>query len=135
MTTRLIAVVAAAAVGIGLAGCGESGSSKSGGASSSSGSGAGGQTVASTMTFGGPAEFKTRPDGLPGIEQTYGVSFGRFVTTDTGGPVTVNQLKNGQIQVANLFTTDPAPPERAAQHLARLREITRATNPPKETRP
>ena len=30
-------------------------------------------TVASKMIFGGPAEFKTRPDGIPGLKKIYGV--------------------------------------------------------------
>ncbi len=38
------------------------------------------------------------------------MEFGQFKVTDTGGPVTVNALKNGQIDAANLFSTDPAIP-------------------------
>ena len=60
------------------------------------------------MTFGGPPEFKTRPDGIPGLKKNYGVEFGKYTVTDTGGPVTVNALKRGQIQAADLFTTDPS---------------------------
>ena len=60
------------------------------------------------MIMGGPAEFKTRAAGLLGLKEKYGVEFGQFKVTDTGGPVTVNALKNGQIDAANLFTTDPA---------------------------
>ena len=60
------------------------------------------------MVFGGPPEFKTRTDGIPGLEKTYGVKFGKYTVTDVGGPVTVNALKRGQIDAADLFTTDPA---------------------------
>jgi len=59
------------------------------------------------LVFGGPSEFQTRPDGLPGIAETYGCTFGEFRALDTGGPLTVTALEDGTIQVANLFTTDP----------------------------
>lgn len=64
--------------------------------------------VAGDLTFGGPPEFKTRPDGLPGIKKTYGVEFGSYKTLDAGGPLTVNALKNGQIDAGDIFTTDPS---------------------------
>lgn len=101
------ALAAAAVVGFALAGCGQSGSS-TGSSSSSGDSSAGGDTIASTMIMGGPPELKQRADGLPGFEKNYGVVFGKYTTTDTGGPVTVNALKQGKIDVADIFTTDPA---------------------------
>jgi osmoprotectant transport system substrate-binding protein len=64
--------------------------------------------VAGKLTFGGPPEFKTRPDGIPGLKQDYGVTFGSYKTLDAGGPLTVNGLKNGQVDAADIFTTDPA---------------------------
>lgn len=100
---NLIAVGAVAALTFGLAACGKDSTKTD---SSSSGSGAG--TVASKLIMGGPPEFKTRADGLPGLEKNYGVVFGKYTVTDTGGPVTVNALKNGQIDAADLFTTDPS---------------------------
>jgi glycine betaine/choline ABC-type transport system substrate-binding protein len=99
MKTKLIAVASiATALAMGLAGCGSSSSSdkKSGG------------TIASQMIFGGPPEFKTRPDGIPGLKKNYGVSFGKYTVTDVGGPVTVNALKRGQVDAVDLFTTDPS---------------------------
>jgi glycine betaine/choline ABC-type transport system substrate-binding protein len=75
---------------------------------SSSGSGSGGNTVASGMIMGGPPEFKTRTDGIPGLKRVYGVEFGQYKVTDVGGPVTVNALKRGQVDAADLFTTDPS---------------------------
>ena len=68
----------------------------------------GGGTIASQMIFGGPPEFKTRPDGIPGLEKNYGVEFGKYTVTDVGGPVTVNALKRGQVDAVDLFTTDPS---------------------------
>src|SRR6478752_7275340 len=100
MKTTLIALAAiATTLTMGLSGCGSNASS-----SSSSGNG----TVASQMIFGGPPEFKTRPDGIPGLKKNYGVEFGKYVVTDVGEPMTVNALKRGQIDAADLFTTDPA---------------------------
>lgn len=64
--------------------------------------------VAKDLTFGGPPEFKTRPDGIPGLKKHYGVDFGSYKTLDAGGPLTVNALKNGQIDAGDIFTTDPA---------------------------
>ena len=100
MKTKLIAVAAiATSLTMGLSGCGSSDSS-----SSSEGDG----SIASQMIFGGPPEFKTRSDGIPGLEENYGVTFGKYTVTDTGGPVTVNALKRGQVDAVDLFTTDPA---------------------------
>jgi glycine betaine/choline ABC-type transport system substrate-binding protein len=89
-----------------LAACGESGSSGSGGSGSSSGGGD--DTIAANLILGGPPEFKTRVDGVPGLEKTYGVTFGEFRELDAGGPLTINALKNGQIDAADIFTTDPS---------------------------
>ncbi len=103
MKNTLVAIASAATLSLVVAGCGsDSGSSGSGSESS------GGGTIAENMVFGGPPEFKTRADGIPGIEETYGVTFGKYTVTDVGGPVTVNALKRGQIDAADLFTTDPA---------------------------
>jgi glycine betaine/choline ABC-type transport system substrate-binding protein len=101
MKTKIAALAAAATVlTMAVTGCGssspDSSSSKDGG------------TIASQMIFGGPPEFKTRPDGIPGLEKNYGVSFGKYTVTDVGGPVTVNALKRGQVDAADLFTTDPS---------------------------
>lgn len=85
--------------------CGSSGSSGTNGTAANSAGGT--STVASQMTFGGPPEFKTRPDGIPGLQKTYSITFKGYRPLDAGGPLTVNALKNGQIQAGDLFTTDP----------------------------
>ncbi|MCW2492958.1 MAG: glycine/betaine transporter substrate-binding protein, partial [Frankiales bacterium] len=103
----LMLAAAAAALTLGLSACGADSSKTSSGGSTSSGS-AGTTTIASKLIMGGPPEFKTRPDGLPGLKKNYGVVFGKYTVTDTGGPVTVSSLKNGQIDAADLFTTDPS---------------------------
>lgn len=60
-----------------------------------------------TITFGGPPEFQERPDGIPGIEATYGCTFAGYSSLDVGGPLTVTALRDGTVQAADLFTTDP----------------------------
>jgi osmoprotectant transport system substrate-binding protein len=62
--------------------------------------------VAKDLVFGGPPEFKTRAAGIPGLTAKYGVTFKEFKPLDVAGPLTVNALKNGQVQAANLFSTD-----------------------------
>jgi osmoprotectant transport system substrate-binding protein len=64
--------------------------------------------VADQLTFGGPPECRTRQLCLVGLADTYGLTFGEFVTLDTGGPLTREALKEGVVDVALMFTTDPA---------------------------
>jgi osmoprotectant transport system substrate-binding protein len=64
--------------------------------------------LAPTWVLGGPPEFQTRPDGIPGLQSVYGLNFKEFKALDVGGPLTVGALKSGQVQAADLFTTDPA---------------------------
>ncbi len=61
---------------------------------------------ASKLTLGAPAQFKTRPDGVPALKSVYGVTFGRFTPLAAGGAITVNALKNGTIDAADIFSTD-----------------------------
>ena len=62
--------------------------------------------VAGKLTFGAPAQFQTRPDGIPALKSVYGVTFGRFTKLGTAGTITVNALKNGTIDAADIFSTD-----------------------------
>jgi osmoprotectant transport system substrate-binding protein len=64
--------------------------------------------VAKDLVLGGPPEFKTRKQGVVGLKSEYGVEFKSFKSLDVAGPITVSALKKGDIQAANLFTTDPA---------------------------
>lgn len=66
--------------------------------------------VASTFILGGPPEWATRPTGVPGLKEKYGLTFKEFKPLDTGGPLTVGALTSDQIQAGNLFTTDAAIP-------------------------
>lgn len=64
--------------------------------------------VAKDMVLGGPPEFKTRQQGVVGLKSIYGVEFKEFKSLDVGGPITVAALDKGDVQAANLFSTDPA---------------------------
>jgi len=66
--------------------------------------------VASTFILGGPPEWATRPTGVPGLKEKYGLTFKEFKALDAGGPLTLNALLSDQIQAGNLFTTDAAIP-------------------------
>jgi len=68
------------------------------------------QPHAKDLTLGGPPEWKTRPTGVPGLKKLYNLDFKSFRALDTGGPLTVQALKYGQVDAANLFTTDPSIP-------------------------
>ncbi len=63
--------------------------------------------VAKDLTLGGPPEWKTRATGVPGLKKIYDVEFGSFRELDAGGPLSINALKTGQVDAANIFTTDP----------------------------
>ena len=69
------------------------------------GGGGGGETVASQLTLGGPPECPERPFCLPGLKDVYGIEFGEFKPLDVGGPLTVEALRNGDIDVGLLFST------------------------------
>jgi osmoprotectant transport system substrate-binding protein len=84
--------------------------------------------IAGRLTFGGPPEFKIRPDGVPGLAKTYGVTFGTFKSLDAGGPLTVNALKNGQVDAADIFTTDPSIPTNGFVVLADPKNLYAAQN-------
>lgn len=62
------------------------------------------------LVMGGPPELQTRVDGLPGFKKNYNCVFGSFKSLDAGGPLTVKALKNGDVQAADIFTTDPSIP-------------------------
>jgi osmoprotectant transport system substrate-binding protein len=64
--------------------------------------------IAGQLTIAGPSEFKTREQGLVGLQEKYGLKFKKFQPFDAGAQATlVKLLKNNSIQAADLFTTDP----------------------------
>jgi len=78
------------------------------GGSSPAPSNGAGPTIASQLVLGGPPECPEREFCLIGLEETYGLEFKEFRPLDAGGPLTVEALKSGDIEVGLLFTSDPA---------------------------
>jgi osmoprotectant transport system substrate-binding protein len=62
---------------------------------------------ASQMVLGGPPEFKSRQEGLLGLQSLYGLHFKSFQALDESGPITFSALQNGKVQAADVFTTTP----------------------------
>lgn len=58
------------------------------------------------VTLGGPPECPKRPFCQPGLEKTYGMKIGNFRSLDAGGPLTKQALKQGQIDVGLVFSSD-----------------------------
>jgi osmoprotectant transport system substrate-binding protein len=70
--------------------------------------------VASKLTFGGPPECETRDLCLGTVEQSkYGLNFSDIKKLDAGGPITVQALEDGDIDVALLFTGSSVIPKDA----------------------
>ena len=65
-------------------------------------------TNAGTLTLGGNSELRTRPYGPTGLSDLYGVTVNFTPIEDSGGPLTVKALKDGDIQLANIYSSDPA---------------------------
>lgn len=63
--------------------------------------------VAKDLVLGGPPEWKTRETGVPGLKKVYGLNFKSYKSLDAGGPLTINALKAGQVDAADVFSTDP----------------------------
>jgi len=62
--------------------------------------------VASKLTLGGPPECPTFAGCLPGLKSVYGLNFAGFKSLDEAGPLSVAALKNGEVQVVELFSSD-----------------------------
>lgn len=64
-----------------------------------------------TLRIGGNPELAERPYGPKGLTSAYGVPADRlsFVAiSDGGGPLTVKALKEGQVDLADIYSTTPA---------------------------
>ena len=64
--------------------------------------------MASRLVIGGPPECPTCPLCLLALQRGYGLRFKEFVPLDAGGPLTRQALDTRAIDVALLFTSDPA---------------------------
>jgi osmoprotectant transport system substrate-binding protein len=62
------------------------------------------KAVAGDLVFGGTQEFLTRPDGLPGLTETYGIEFAEARGMDPG--IMYQALDTDQVDVISAFATD-----------------------------
>ncbi|MFE3035901.1 ABC transporter substrate-binding protein [Streptomyces canus] len=58
------------------------------------------------LVIGAAPEVKKRRVGAVGLKEVYGVEFKEFKSLDSDGPLVKGALKKGDVDVANLFTTD-----------------------------
>jgi osmoprotectant transport system substrate-binding protein len=61
---------------------------------------------ASKLTLGGPPECPTFAGCEPGLKKVYGLNFASFKSLDEAGPLSVAALKNSEVQVVELFSSD-----------------------------
>jgi osmoprotectant transport system substrate-binding protein len=64
--------------------------------------------VADRLTVGAPPECPLRPFCLPGLRDTYGITFEDFEPLDAGGPQTIAALRDDDVQIGLMFSTDPS---------------------------
>lgn len=53
-------------------------------------------------------EFAERPYGIPGLRDIYGAEVTLVPINDGGGPNTLQALLDGQVQIANIYSTTPS---------------------------
>ncbi|MCX5343103.1 ABC transporter substrate-binding protein [Streptomyces atratus] len=58
------------------------------------------------LVIGAAPEVKKRTVGAVGLKDAYGVTFKEFKSLDSSGPLVKGALRKGDVDVANLFTTD-----------------------------
>jgi osmoprotectant transport system substrate-binding protein len=66
------------------------------------------KNISTPIVVGGNSELEVRPYGPKALAAKYGVNIGKFrAVEDSGGPLTVKALVDGDIQLANIYTADP----------------------------
>ena len=61
------------------------------------------------LKLGANPEFKERAYGIPGLEKVYGITGVKFVPiSDGGGPKTLKALLDGDVDVADIYSTTPS---------------------------
>jgi osmoprotectant transport system substrate-binding protein len=63
---------------------------------------------ASKLIIGGPPECPTYEGCLKGLEDVYGLHFASFKSLDEAGPISVAALRDGSVQVVELFSSNGA---------------------------
>lgn len=61
-----------------------------------------------SITIAANSEFATRPYGPKGLKAVYGVDASITPVEDSGGPLTVKALTDGTVDVADIYSSDPA---------------------------
>ncbi|MFJ6169643.1 ABC transporter substrate-binding protein [Curtobacterium sp. NPDC092190] len=64
--------------------------------------------VKEKLTVGANSEFQTRPYGPDGLKSVYGVDVDFKAVEDSGGALTVKALKDGTVQLADIYSADPS---------------------------
>ncbi len=64
--------------------------------------------VAGELVLGGPPTFEDRADGVAGLRDIYGLEFSAYRPLAAGSLLMTQALVNGQIDAANIFSTDPS---------------------------
>ena len=65
-------------------------------------------TVKEKLTVGANSDFPTRPYGPEGLKSVYGVDVDFKAVEDSGGALTVKALKDGTVQLADIYSADPS---------------------------
>ncbi|MBT2518919.1 ABC transporter substrate-binding protein [Streptomyces sp. ISL-90] len=65
-------------------------------------------SVTTPLTLGGNSELQTRPYGPEGLKEVYGVDVAFTPIEDSGGPLTLKALEDGQVQIVNIYSANPA---------------------------
>ncbi|VEH79282.1 putative secreted protein [Corynebacterium kutscheri] len=66
------------------------------------------KNVTVPLVLGANSEAESRPNGPQGLKNFYGVDVGFTPIEDSGGPLTVKALQDGQVNIAILYTADPS---------------------------
>ncbi len=66
------------------------------------------EPVAEGLVLGGPPQFEDRASGVPGLKDVYGLEFSAYRPLAPGSDLSSRSLANGQVDVANIFSTDPS---------------------------
>lgn len=64
--------------------------------------------VGSPLSVAANSEFESRPYGPQGLSETYGVDVTVVPVEDSGGPLTVKALQDGDVQLADIYSADPS---------------------------
>lgn len=65
-------------------------------------------SLGGTVTIAANSELTTRPYGPEGLKRVYGVEASVTPVEDSGGPLTVKALTDGTVDVADIYSSDPA---------------------------